>query len=99
MIPIVISWSRRLGVHPGKLLMPLSFAAQLGGCLTLLGGSQCLVAKAAVPTSKYDMGFFDLCPIGFLVFTSTTIVIVLLAQTGLLQSSEEVQSASPGTDD
>merc|ERR1740133_744205 len=65
MIPIIVSWSKRLEVHPGKMLMPLSFAAQLGGCLTLLGGSQCLVAKAAVPASVYAMGFFDLFPIGF----------------------------------
>lgn len=27
MIPVIVSWSRTLGVHPGKLLMPLSFAA------------------------------------------------------------------------
>ena len=26
MIPIIVSWSRTLGVAPGKLLMPLSFA-------------------------------------------------------------------------
>jgi hypothetical protein len=27
MIPVIVSWSRTLGEHPGKLLMPLSFAA------------------------------------------------------------------------
>jgi di/tricarboxylate transporter len=36
-IPIVRDWSRRLRVSPSLLFMPLSFAAILGGKLTLIG--------------------------------------------------------------
>ena len=35
-----------------------------GGSCTLFGSSHCLVAKDAVDASLYDMGFFDLAPIG-----------------------------------
>ena len=36
-LPIVRDWSRRLGLSPSHLFMPLSFAAILGGKLTLIG--------------------------------------------------------------
>eukprot|EP00929_Paragymnodinium_shiwhaense_P099161 TRINITY_DN6070_c0_g1_i8.p1 TRINITY_DN6070_c0_g1~~TRINITY_DN6070_c0_g1_i8.p1 ORF type:complete len:723 (-),score=108.25 TRINITY_DN6070_c0_g1_i8:497-2665(-) len=64
MIPVIVAWSRRLNVHPGKLLMPLSFAAQLGGSCTLIGSSHVLVAAQAVKGLGYSMGFFDLAVIG-----------------------------------
>merc|ERR1719253_1466886 len=78
MIPIIVSWSRRLEVHPGKLLMPLSFAAQLGGSMTLLGSSHCLIAKGVIPSSMYDMQFFDLLPIGAVLTCLTMVVIWII---------------------
>ena len=71
MIPVIVSWSRSLGVHQGKLLMPLSFAAQLGGSCTLIGSSHVLVARDSVDQSLYDMGFFDLSYAGTLLSLST----------------------------
>ncbi|CAE7264006.1 SLT3, partial [Symbiodinium pilosum] len=60
MIPLIVSWARTLDVSPGKLLMPLSFAAQLGGSCTLIGSSHCLVARDSVDKTLYEMTFFDL---------------------------------------
>merc|ERR1719223_1259166 len=97
LIPIVVSWSRRLEVHPGKLLMPLSFAAQLGGSCTLLGSSHCLVAKAAVAAagSNYDMGFFDLAPIGvILTVLGMCVIWIMVMFTPLLRSSAEGTDAA-----
>jgi len=74
MIPQAVSWSRTLGVHPGKLLMPLSFAAQLGGSCTLIGSSSTLVAKDSVDKSIYTMAFFDLSVAGTCVALVTMIV-------------------------
>lgn len=37
--PILISWGRRNGVPIKKLLIPLSYAAVLGGTCTLIGTS------------------------------------------------------------
>lgn len=96
LIPIIVSWSRRLEVHPGKLLMPLSFAAQLGGSMTLLGSSHCLVAANAIPASLYEMGFFDLTPIGTIIMIVETFIIVgVVTKTPLLKSSVQAASAVP----
>ena len=42
-LPMVSSWARRIRMSPSKLFMPLSFAAILGGKLTLIGSSSNLV--------------------------------------------------------
>lgn len=99
MIPVLCTWSRRLDVHPGKLLMPLSFASQLGGCLTLIGSSHCLVAadvtKAAYPGNEgKGMGMFDLFPIGFILMVGTSLAIAVLANTPLLSSSADADGSS-----
>jgi di/tricarboxylate transporter len=44
-IPIVLGHARRLGVHPSKLLIPLSFAAMFGGTCTMIGTSANLVVR------------------------------------------------------
>lgn len=42
-IPIVRDWARRLRVSPSALFLPLSFAAMLGGKLTLIGSASNLI--------------------------------------------------------
>lgn len=42
-LPIVYDWARKIRISPSKLYMPLSFAAILGGRLTLIGSSSNLV--------------------------------------------------------
>jgi di/tricarboxylate transporter len=43
-IPVVLETCRRIGVSPSRTLMPMSFAATLGGMCTLIGTSTNLVA-------------------------------------------------------
>ncbi|WP_394347536.1 SLC13 family permease [Natronomonas salsuginis] len=45
MIPMVNTISKKTGVSPSKLLMPISFAAMLGGMLTLIGTSTNILAS------------------------------------------------------
>ena len=42
-LPIVNDWARKIRISPSKLYMPLSFAAILGGKLTLIGSASNLV--------------------------------------------------------
>tara|TARA_B100001059_G_scaffold204339_2_gene213584 strand:+ start:2014 stop:3840 length:1827 start_codon:yes stop_codon:yes gene_type:complete len=42
-IPLIRNWSRRLGISPSTLYMPLSFSAILGGRLTMIGTASNLV--------------------------------------------------------
>ncbi|MBO7418709.1 MAG: SLC13 family permease [Bacteroidaceae bacterium] len=51
LIDAVKIWSRKLSLSPSKLLMPLSYAASLGGMCTLLGNSSNLVV-AGLYTSQ-----------------------------------------------
>ncbi len=48
LLPGVSDWARRNEVSPSKLLMPLSFAAILGGTCTLIGTSTNLVVAGLV---------------------------------------------------
>lgn len=66
MIPAVTRWSKRIGVSPSKLMIPLSYAAILGGTLTLIGTSTNLVINGQyqVLTGKSGFGLFDITMIG-----------------------------------
>jgi di/tricarboxylate transporter len=48
LIPYVHNWSTKNKVHVSKLMMPLSFAAILGGCATLIGTSTNLIVNGLV---------------------------------------------------
>lgn len=43
MIPYINNWGKRMGIHPSKFLIPLSYMAITGGMITLIGTSTNLV--------------------------------------------------------
>lgn len=68
MIPYVTDWSKRKGVSPSKLLIPLSYAAILGGMITLIGTSTNLVLNGFLEQNGAPLfGFFDFVIPGLLV--------------------------------
>jgi len=66
MIPAVTDWSRRLRIAPSKLLIPLSYAAIIGGTCTLIGTSTNLVVAGLVSAHPNlpEIGMFDIAKIG-----------------------------------
>ncbi len=48
MMPYVRTWSKRYNISPSKLLIPLSYAAILGGSATLIGTSTNLIVNGMV---------------------------------------------------
>ncbi len=48
MMPYVKSWSYKNDISPSKFLIPLSYAAILGGCATLIGTSTNLIVNGLV---------------------------------------------------
>jgi di/tricarboxylate transporter len=48
LMPYVHSWSKRHGVSTSKFMIPLSYAAILGGCATLIGTSTNLIVNGLV---------------------------------------------------
>jgi len=64
-IPALRRWGRRQGVSASKLLIPLSYAAILGGLCTLIGTSTNLVVHGLLESHGYEgFGFFELAWIG-----------------------------------
>jgi len=69
-------------INPGKLLIPLSFAAILGGTLTLVGTSTNLIVNSMlIDQGQAGLGFFDFTIIGICVLTVCLIVIFLRIKT------------------
>jgi hypothetical protein len=60
MLPILRLWSLRLGFDVAQLAMPMGFASQLGGSLTLMGSPTNFAAKSAFRKFGYMFGFFEL---------------------------------------
>jgi len=56
MIPVVEAWAQKTGHPASTLLIPLAFAAQLGGMCTLIGTSTNLVHGLASMTRARTAG-------------------------------------------
>jgi di/tricarboxylate transporter len=64
-IPVVLRISQNRGMSPGRLMMPLSFAALLSGMLTLVATAPNLVVNAElVRQGAEGLSFFSFTPFG-----------------------------------
>ncbi len=65
MIPYVNSWCKEQGFAPSRFMIPLSFAAILGGCVTLIGTSTNLIVNGmAIENGAEPLGIFDFAWVG-----------------------------------
>jgi di/tricarboxylate transporter len=66
MAPVVVSWAQRVNLPASKLLIPLSYAAILGGTITVIGTSTNLIVKALVQARDptIDLPLFGVAPVG-----------------------------------
>jgi di/tricarboxylate transporter len=61
MIPLILGLTRELGIAPSRLFMPISFASQMGGTLTLIGTStNLLVAGLVLELGLERIRLFDI---------------------------------------
>lgn len=80
LMPQISAWAERNGQSPSKFLMPLSFAAILGGVITLIGTSTNLVVSGLLEASgRPGFGMFELTPIGLPVAIVGAIVLIIAA--------------------
>lgn len=76
-------------VNASHILLPMCFAATLGGTMTLIGTSTNLVVNSMwVEQGQKSIGFFDLTPIGIVIFIVGSIVLFF---TSLLLSKSHIQ--------
>ena len=69
MMPYVNNWCNKKGISPSKFLLPLSYAAILGGCATLIGTSTNLIVSGMVIDQKIitnlePLNIFDFAWVG-----------------------------------
>jgi len=90
MIPYVYNWAKKHKISPSKLLMPLSFAAILGGVVTLIGTSTNLVLNGLIEQAGLEpLGFFDFTIPGLLIMLGAVLLMVVLAPL-LLRSNDNI---------
>ncbi len=81
MLPIAVrlAWRRRLS--PSLLLIPVAFAALLGGTLTLIATPPNLVASQTLVNAGHaPLGFFAMAPIGVVLIVVAVVLTVTLGR-------------------
>lgn len=64
LIPVVIGIAAKSGFSRSQLLMPLVFAAAMGGNLSLIGAPGNLIAQSALQENGLRFGFFEYAKVG-----------------------------------
>jgi di/tricarboxylate transporter len=68
LVPVISELGHRGHQSPSKLLIPLSYTAQLGGMLTLIGSSTSLLASdVSARLLDHRMGMFEFTSLGLIV--------------------------------
>jgi di/tricarboxylate transporter len=80
-LPVVIDIAKRTKIPPSKLLMPLAFAALMGGLITLIGTPpNILISEALRAANLEPFGMFDYTPVGIFVLVGGVAFVVLLGR-------------------
>ena len=92
-IPAVKDWAKRYRLSVSALMMPLSFAAIVGGLCTLIGTSTNLVVNGLLmsETELGSLGMFDIARVGVPVLL-VTLLFILVTSKWLLPERQPVIS-------
>ena len=78
LIPVVIGIAAKSGYSRSKLLMPLVFAAAMGGNLSLIGAPGNLIAQSAMQEIEKSFGFFEYTKIGLPILITGILFFALI---------------------
>ena len=78
LIPVVIGIAAKSGYSRSKLLMPLVFAAAMGGNLSLRGAPGNLIAQSAMQEIGKSFGFFEYTKIGLPILITGILFFALI---------------------
>ncbi len=99
MMPYVNSWCKKNDISPSRLLMPLSYAAILGGCATLIGTSTNLIVNGLVVDQEIlpdlrSLRIFDFVYVGIPMILIGFLYLFFWGEK-LLPSKEKLDEDSP----
>ncbi len=78
MIPFVGDWGKKHGIPLSKLLIPLSWAAILGGMVTLIGTSTNMIVNSLVVGSGLgELSILEFAPVGLMLLTGGMLYLIL----------------------
>ncbi|MCB0801639.1 MAG: anion permease [Flavobacteriales bacterium] len=98
LIPAIRSWSEKTGVAASKYLIPISFAAILGGMCTLIGTSTNLIIYGLMlDFGMPGMTMFELSYIGVPIAVAGLIYLVFIGHRLLPEHKEFMQSFDENT--
>lgn len=92
LMPYIYEWARKKGISPSKVLLPLSYAAIMGGTITLIGTSTNLVVNGLAMEAGFpSLHLFDFIYVGIPITVIGTIYLIF-AGSKLLPNRENVLS-------
>ena len=93
--PVIRDVARSLGLSPKRFLIPLSYAAVLGGCCTLIGTStNLLVSDMASVAGQPRFGIFEITPVGVAVAVAGGLYL-LVASGRLIRLGDDERPTTP----
>lgn len=94
LLPVAMVVTRRGGVAPSRVLMPLAYGTLVGGMMTLIGTPPNLLVSNALREARGEgFGFFDFAWIGVPILLIATIFMALAGR-HLLQRTDTTQSSA-----
>ncbi len=95
-IPVVLSVANRMGIPPGRLMMPLGFAGLISGMMTLVATPPNMVVNSELMRHDiHGFGFFSFTPMGVIILVMG-ILYMLLMRTSLVRDEEEGKHKQSG---
>jgi len=85
LIPVATDLSHRLNISASKIMIPLSFAAIVGGTCTVIGTSTNLIVNDIAFEAGFHIGVFELSKLGVILVVAT-LLYILAAQKWILPS-------------
>ncbi len=90
LIPIIKNWSKRNNLPASKFLIPISYAAILGGTCTLIGTSTNLIIHGMLlEKGLQGMSFFEITKVGLPVAILTLFLLIIISHS-LLPETKDV---------